>query len=121
MNPYRDRIEEVCHATLCRSNDPGFSKGNISGPTTCDRCGVQRTPNAAPRAGRAYLGDYERPASEETPLPGGKVDVYIMPGYAVGRLGRPIVVLSPYKIPEEKFSAITYDLRASAPIMEKGD
>ena len=46
---------------------------------------------------------------KETPQPGGAVSVHLLPGYAWDGYGRPIVVLSPYKIPEEKFSAIKFD------------
>jgi hypothetical protein len=48
---------------------------------------------------------------KETPQPGGSgvVNVHLLPGYARDGYGRPIVVLSPYKIPEEKFSAIKFD------------
>jgi hypothetical protein len=46
---------------------------------------------------------------KETPQPGGAVSVHLLPGYAWDGYGRPIVVLSPYKIPEEKFSGIKFD------------
>lgn len=46
---------------------------------------------------------------KETGLPGGKVDVYVMPGYAWDGFGRPIVVLAPYKIPAELFRPYVYD------------
>jgi hypothetical protein len=46
---------------------------------------------------------------KETPQPGGTVTVHLLPGYAFDGYGRPIVVLAPYKIPEEKFSAIKFD------------
>jgi hypothetical protein len=46
---------------------------------------------------------------KETPQPGGAVTVHLLPGYAWDGYGRPIVVLSPYKIPEELFSAIKFD------------
>ena len=46
---------------------------------------------------------------KETPQPGGAVTVHLLPGYAWDGYGRPIVVLSPYKIPEERFSAIKFD------------
>lgn len=46
---------------------------------------------------------------KETPQPGGAVSVHLLPGYAWDGYGRPIVVLSPYRIPEEKFSKIIYD------------
>jgi hypothetical protein len=44
---------------------------------------------------------------KETPLPGGAVSVYVLPGYAWDGYGRPIVALSPYRIPEERFAHIT--------------
>src|SRR5688572_1516282 len=43
---------------------------------------------------------------KETPEPGGGLSIYVLPGYAVDGYGRSIVVASPYRIPEEKFSAI---------------
>jgi Chaperone of endosialidase len=43
----------------------------------------------------------------EIPLPGDRVDIYLLPGYAWDGYGRPIVVLSPYRIPEEKFAQFT--------------
>jgi len=43
---------------------------------------------------------------KETPEPGGGISVHVLPGYAWDGYGRPIVVLSPYRIPEEKFNAI---------------
>ena len=46
---------------------------------------------------------------KETPQPGGAVSLHLLPGYAWDGYGRPIVVLSPYKIPEETFSAIKFD------------
>lgn len=45
----------------------------------------------------------------ETPLPGGRVDVYLLPGYAWDGYGRPIVVLSPYRIPEENFAQFQFE------------
>ena len=45
----------------------------------------------------------------ETPLPSGSVSVYLLPGYAWDGYGRPIVVLSPYRIPEEQFAQFTVD------------
>src|SRR5262245_51684843 len=45
----------------------------------------------------------------ETPLPGGGVCVHILPGYAWDGYGRPIVVLSPFRIPEASFAAYTFD------------
>jgi len=44
----------------------------------------------------------------EIPLPTGRVDVYLLPGYAWDGYGRPIVVLSPYRIPEEKFAQFQF-------------
>ncbi|MFL6275304.1 MAG: hypothetical protein ACJ74G_08825 [Blastocatellia bacterium] len=46
---------------------------------------------------------------KEMPQPGGAVSVHLLPGYAWDGYGRPIVVLSPYRIPEEKFSGIKFD------------
>ena len=46
---------------------------------------------------------------KETTQPGGSVTVHLLPGYAWDGYGRPIVVLAPYKIPEEKFDAIKFD------------
>lgn len=43
---------------------------------------------------------------KETPEPGGGLSIYVLPGYAIDGYGRSIVVLNPYRIPEEKFSAI---------------
>ncbi len=54
---------------------------------------------------------------KETPLPGGGVSVYLLPGYAWDGYGRPIVVLSPYRIPEEKFAQIKAD---SPAVRERG-
>jgi hypothetical protein len=51
---------------------------------------------------------------KETPQPGGAVTVHLLPGYAWDGYGRPIVVLAPYKIPEEKFSAIKFDASIDA-------
>jgi hypothetical protein len=45
----------------------------------------------------------------ETPLPGGGVSVHLLPGYAWDGYGRPIVVLSPYRIPEASFAAYAFD------------
>ncbi len=47
---------------------------------------------------------------KETPLPGGGVSVYLLPGYAWDGYGRPIVVLSPFRIPEEQFAQFTFDV-----------
>jgi hypothetical protein len=44
----------------------------------------------------------------EKEIPGG-VETYMTPGYAWDGLGRPIVVLAPYKIPAELFKPIHYD------------
>ena len=46
---------------------------------------------------------------KETPLPGGGVSVYLLPGYAWDGYGRSIVVLSPFRIPEEIFAQFTFD------------
>src|SRR5262245_2808977 len=46
---------------------------------------------------------------KETAHAGGGVSVHLLPGDAWDGYGRPIVLLSPYKIPEEKFSAIKFD------------
>jgi hypothetical protein len=46
---------------------------------------------------------------KETPQAGGAVTVHLLPGYAWDGYGRPIVVVSPYQIPEERFSAIKFD------------
>jgi hypothetical protein len=46
---------------------------------------------------------------QEKPLPGGRAEVYLLPGYAWDGFGRPIVVLAPYRLPAEKFSAYKYD------------
>jgi hypothetical protein len=46
---------------------------------------------------------------KETPQLGGAVSVHLLPGYAWDGYGRPIVVLSPYKIPEELFSSIKFN------------
>ena len=48
-------------------------------------------------------------ALKETPQAGGSVSVHLLPGYAWDGYGRPIVVLAPYRIPEERFSAIKFD------------
>src|SRR5262252_7552792 len=45
----------------------------------------------------------------ETAAPGGTVDIHVLPGYAWDGYGRPIVVLSPYRIPEEKFGSFIFD------------
>jgi len=46
---------------------------------------------------------------KETPILGGGVAVYLLPGYAWDGYGRPIVVLSPFRIPEDKFAQFTFD------------
>src|ERR1700730_11787976 len=46
---------------------------------------------------------------KETPLPGGAVSVYLLPGYAWDGYGSPIVVLSPFRIPAEKFAQFTFE------------
>lgn len=45
----------------------------------------------------------------EIPAAGGRVDVHLLPGYAWDGYGRQIVVLSPYRIPEEKFAEFIFD------------
>jgi len=45
---------------------------------------------------------------KEKKLPGGQVEVSILPGYAWDGFGRPIVVLAPYRIPEAMFSDIAF-------------
>src|SRR5207247_9727251 len=45
----------------------------------------------------------------EKTAPGGQIEMYIQPGYAWDGFGRPIVILSPYKIPAEKFKALLDD------------
>lgn len=58
---------------------------------------------------------------KETPQPGGAVTVHLLPGYAWDGYGRPIVVLTPFKIPEEKFSSIKFDSTIdSGPAGQKG-
>ena len=47
----------------------------------------------------------EQPA----PVGGGEVDVFIQPGYAWDGFGRPLVVISPFKLGKERFSSFTYD------------
>src|SRR5438552_4153354 len=53
----------------------------------------------------------------EKPSPAGnnQVDVFLEPGYAWDGFGRPIVVLSPYKIPAQLFQNIAYDASADDP------
>jgi len=46
---------------------------------------------------------------KETTVPGGSVDVHILPGYARDGFGRPIVILAPYKLPAELFQAYVFD------------
>ena len=45
----------------------------------------------------------------ETTLPGGQIDLYVVPGYAWDGFGRPIVVLAPYKLPSELFKSYIFD------------
>jgi len=45
----------------------------------------------------------------EIPEFGGGVSVHVLPGYAWDGYGRPIVVPSPYRIPEEKFASFIFD------------
>src|SRR5205085_6990004 len=40
---------------------------------------------------------------------GGQVDVFVQPGFAWDGFGRPVVVLSPYKLSPEEFKSFTYD------------
>jgi hypothetical protein len=54
---------------------------------------------------------------KERPLPEGGVAVYLLPGYAWDGYGRPIVVLSPYRIPEERFAEIKAE---TAEVRERG-
>ena len=51
---------------------------------------------------------------KETPLPDGSVAVYLLPGYAWDGYGRPIVVLSPYRLPEERFPQFTFEAALDA-------
>ena len=53
----------------------------------------------------------------EKPSPAGnnQVDVFLEPGYAWDGFGRPIVVLSPYKIPAQLFQNIVYDASVDDP------
>src|SRR6266478_5266671 len=53
----------------------------------------------------------------EKPSPAGnnQVDVFLQPGYACDGFGRPIVVLSPYKIPAQLFQNIVYDASVDDP------
>jgi hypothetical protein len=51
---------------------------------------------------------------KERTQPGGAVSVHLLPGYAWDGYGRPIVVLEPYKIPEELFSTIKFDAAIDA-------
>ncbi len=46
---------------------------------------------------------------KEKTSPGGQIEMYIQPGYAWDGFGRPIVVLSPYKLPAEKFKSFLDD------------
>ena len=46
---------------------------------------------------------------KETSRPGGRIEVYVMPGYAWDGFGRPVVVLAPYNIPAELFRSYVYD------------
>ncbi|HEY3284057.1 MAG TPA: tail fiber domain-containing protein [Armatimonadota bacterium] len=53
---------------------------------------------------------------KENPLPGGAVDVFIMPGYAWDGFGRPLAVLAPLKVAPAPFDALyKYD-----PVVDKG-
>ena len=66
-----------------------------------------RTQNARLALGAHTWGIAVGLQLREIPLPGGRVDIYLLPGYAWDGYGRPIVVLSPYRIPEEKFAQFT--------------
>jgi hypothetical protein len=46
---------------------------------------------------------------KDSSLGGGQVDIYIQPGLAWDGFGRPIVLLTPYKIPAGLFQSIPYD------------
>src|SRR5262245_35099294 len=46
--------------------------------------------------------------------PDGQIDVYLQPGYAWDGFGRPVVVLAPYKLPADLFSAFVYDAAADS-------
>src|SRR5262249_24014324 len=46
----------------------------------------------------------------EKPAPGGgQLEVFVQPGYAWDGYGRPIVLLSPAKLPPELFSSLTHE------------
>lgn len=46
---------------------------------------------------------------QDSPAGGGQVDVFVQPGYAWDGFGRPIVVLSPFKISAERFASFAFD------------
>ncbi len=46
---------------------------------------------------------------QPSPAGGGAVDVFVQPGYAWDGFGRPIVVLSPFKIGAERFASFPFD------------
>lgn len=46
---------------------------------------------------------------KESPLPGGRVDMHILPGYAWDGFGRPILLLAPFKVPTELFKPYVFD------------
>lgn len=50
----------------------------------------------------------------KSPAGGGRVDAIIDPGYAWDGYGRPVVLLTPYKIPESLFANIKYDAKIDA-------
>lgn len=48
-------------------------------------------------------------AEKDSPAGGGQVDIYIQPGYAWDGFGRPIIVLTPVKVPAELFKAVVFN------------
>jgi len=46
---------------------------------------------------------------EKSSSSGGGIDVFIQPGFAWDGFGRPVVVLTPYKLSTEKFASYVYD------------
>ena len=52
---------------------------------------------------------------KEAAQAGGGVSVHLLPGYAWDGYGRPVIVLAPYRIAEEKFSAIKFDPMIDTP------
>jgi hypothetical protein len=51
---------------------------------------------------------------EKATSSGDQVDVFVQPGFAWDGFGRPVVVLSPYKLSPEKFKSYTYDAAIDA-------